>query len=143
MREVMAQPNTVPISMHAPFLSNLNVQANVALVLEYQEYWFNGLAQQKALEQLTRLELGHKATSHHTKLTHAELFYAQLARASMLSDREIVIDRPFGFVPFESSVEFILSAMARLEITHERVRIIDLLAIKNRYKDEVCRIEEW
>jgi len=127
----------------APFLSNLNVLSNIMLVQEIKEYWFKNKAKDVAMEKLKIMNLSHKALAHHTTLTKKDIFYTQLIRASMANDKNIVLDRPFDFVPFEHDIGFIIQAAQKLDIDHNTLRIIDLMAIKNRYKEEQCRIEEW
>lgn len=139
LREVSA----VPVSLKAPFLSNLNVLDNIIVVVDARASFPGKSQRDSVLELLERLGKKELAYKHHTTLDARDYFLVQLVRASIVKEGIIIIDRPFQMFSGSAGLEFIIEGLERLEIEPEHVVIFDQAALEYRYREELCSIKKW
>ena len=139
----MCEPGVYPLSLDAPFLSNLNVLDNIILVVDAKLHITNKSSKQRALAQLDRLGKSHLAMMHHTKLSARDYFLMQLVRANMYEEGLILIDRPFRIFSDNGGLEFIINSLETLEIEASRVTVMDQSSVEYRYREALCNIKKW
>ncbi len=139
----MFEADVSPVSLDAPFLSNLNVIDNIILVVDARVYFTHKSAKDKALEQLNRLGKSDLALMHHTKLSARDYFLMQLVRANMIEAGDIIIDRPFRLFSGNGGLEFMIKSLQTLDIEASRVTVIDQSSVEYRYREELCNIKKW
>ena len=139
----MSEESTVPVSLKAPFLSNLNVLSNIILVKDVKKLFTQKSCEDEALEWLEKLDLTGMAYSHHTTLSNHKRFYAQLIRAVMSECENIVIDQPYLMVPSQKDVVFIRDVATNLGINLEKIIIVDQITNEYKYSEELCTIKKW
>ena len=131
-----------PVSSQAPFLSNLNVLDNIALINDNLHHFAQSSSESLVLEKLQLLGLDGIARSHHTTLSDQEMFLVQLIRASIKENQDMIIDSPFLMVPTQKDVAFLLEALSVLDLECQKILIVDISSQAHKYKEEFCHIEE-
>lgn len=135
-------PVTTFVSTQTPLLSNLSMLENIALISQVHEKLSITRSHKKAYEALSTLDLGRIASLRYENCSAKEKFYVQLLRANILKDAKVIIEQPFMLLAEEMSIEFILNALQRLNISYDRVSIIDLIHQQSNYKEPQCHIEK-
>ncbi len=130
------------MSQEAPFLSNLNVMDNIALIVDAQKHFTIGGSAEYVKERLSVLHLEDMALRHHTTLSDRDYFFVQLVRASMMQGQSIVIESPFLMVSGEKSIRFVFDFLGSLGVACKDVVIVDLISQRYKYEEELCHIEE-
>lgn len=142
LEEAYKDEHTSFVSIQTPLLSNLSILENISLIPAIHEGLSRKASMKKAYEALDALGLGEIASLRYDVCSTKEIFYAQLIRANMLKDAKIIIEQPFIFLAEEMSIDFILDALRRLNISFNKVQIIDLTHQETYYKESQCRIKK-
>jgi ABC-type lipopolysaccharide export system ATPase subunit len=104
-----------PVSVDVPLISNQEVYLNIALIKQYHENMPKQQAQRLAIEYLQRLGLEHIAYIRNPALNPEERFCVMLLRAAMVRDAMIVIDRPFKIIPHLKEIQYIITALKKID----------------------------
>lgn len=121
--------------MDVPLISNQDVYRNITLIKEYHENMPRGQAQRLAFEYLERLGLGDIAHKRNPALNPEERFCGMLLRAAMVKDAMILIDRPFRIIPHLKDVQFITTALKKIDDLYVSCHIYDYQWMKEKYGD--------
>lgn len=122
-----------PVSVDVPLISNQEVYLNIALIKQYHENMPKHQAQQLAVECLQRLDLGHIANRRNPSLTQEERFCAMLLRAAMVQDALLVIDQPFKIIPHLKNIQYVLSALKKIDDLYVSCHIYDYKWMEEKY----------
>lgn len=114
----------------------------MALIAQVHEGLNSRNAQKKASAFLKSLDISHLSLLRYNKCEANDIFYVQLARAAMLDDDKIILDQPLSFLAQSSEKSFIYEALERLNISYDRVIILDLIHLESFYKEGPCHIEK-
>lgn len=125
----------VSVSIHTPFLSNLNVIENIALIEEIHQRFDRVKSHHNAMKKMQLLDLEHLATQHPSKCSEIEKFSLALIRASMMRDVTIVIITPLVQYPSQAPIEQLEKIMQILAI-QKRTIILDLTLYENDYNEK-------
>lgn len=120
------------VSKTIPFLSNLSVAENIALILEYHAAFPTKKAIEMAMERLENIgftETGHKREPY---LSNQERFAAMFIRAS-ITPGEIIIDRPFNLLENEKNTYFMNELFQKCDTFFTKITIFDFAWNQERY----------
>lgn len=120
------------ISKTIPFLSNLSVAENIALILEYHAALPTKQAVAIAMERLKRIGFSETGVKREPHLNQQERFAAMLIRASIISG-EIIIDRPFNLLENEKNSYFMHELFRRCDTFFTKITILDFAWHQERY----------
>jgi len=116
-----------------PLISNQDVYMNIALIKQYHEDMPSRQAQQLAVEYLGRIGVGHIASKRNPALNHEERFCVMLLRAAMVHDAMILIDQPFKIIPHLKDIEFITTALKKIDDLFLSCHIYDYRWMEEKY----------
>jgi len=122
-----------PVSVDVPLISNQDVYMNIALIKQYHEDMPSRQAQQLAVEYLGRIGVGHIASKRNPALNHEERFCVMLLRAAMVHDAMILIDQPFKIIPHLKDIEFITTALKKIDDLFLSCHIYDYRWMEEKY----------
>jgi ABC-type lipoprotein export system ATPase subunit len=113
------------VSDDLPLRANLSVLENVAIVLQYRQNKNYDEAADAAWSLLARLERTDCAFKRDPDLDSEERFVAKLARALILPQPIIVVERPGLLLPDTAYPAFLDAILARVEDRYEQCWIVD------------------
>jgi ABC-type sugar transport system ATPase subunit len=120
-----AQTGTAQVSDALPLRANLSVLENVAIVLQYRRNLDYDRAADLAWTLLARLGQTDCAFKRDPDLTSNERFAAKLARALILPQPIIIIERPGLLLPDTHYPPFLDACLAAVEDLYEQCWIVD------------------
>lgn len=106
---------------------------NIALIKEYHENMPKQQARRLTLEYLERVGLGQIAYKRNPALNPEERFCAMLLRAAMVQDAMILIDQPFKIIPHLKDVQFITTALKKIDDLYLSCHIHDYKWMEEKY----------
>lgn len=106
---------------------------NIALIKSYHENMSGNQAQKRAVEYLERLDLGPIAHKRNPALMPEERFCVMLLRAAMMKDAVILIDQPFKIIPHLHDIQFIKTAMKKIDDLYLSCHIYDYKWMEAKY----------
>jgi len=119
--------------MDVPLISNQDVYMNIALIKQYHENMSKHQAQQLAVECLERVGLGHIAYQRNPSLNSEERFFVMLLRAAMVQGAMILIDEPFKIIPHLKDVQFVMTALKKIDDLYLSCHIYDYKWMAEKY----------
>jgi ABC-type lipopolysaccharide export system ATPase subunit len=122
-----------PISVDIPLISNQNVYMNIALIKQFHENMPKHQARELAVEYLQRLDIGHIADKRNPALTPEERFCVMMLRAAMVKDAMLVIDQPFKIIPHLKDIQYVITALKKIDDLYFSCHIYDYLWMKEKY----------
>jgi len=122
-----------PISVDIPLISNQNVYMNIALIKQFHENMQKHQARELAVEYLQRLDIGHIADKRNPALTPEERFCVMMLRAAMVKDAMLVIDQPFKIIPHLKDIQYVITALKKIDDLYFSCHIYDYLWMKEKY----------
>jgi len=108
---------------------------NIALIKEYHENMPRHQAEQLAVAYLQRLDLEQIAYKRNPSLTQEERFCALLLRAAMVQDAMIVIDQPFKIIPHLKNIQYVKTALQKVDDLFLSCQIYDYTWMEEKYGD--------
>jgi len=121
------------VSLELPLISNLDVWANIALIMQYHENLPKAEAERLVLEYLGRFGMEGIARRRNSALSSEERFYAMLLRAAVLRDAIVLIDRPFLIMPHHKEARWLYEALDAIADFSIRCYIFDYVWNRDRY----------
>ncbi len=121
------------VSADIPLISNLEVQQNIALILQYHEDLPRDLAYGRVLELLGRLRLEGLARLRPASLAARERFLVMLLRAVVVREASVVIERPFRILTEDKDALLLLDVLDRIKDLYHDCHIYDLAEQRDRY----------
>lgn len=106
---------------------------NIALIKEYHENWPKRKAESWAVDCLHRLDLGPVAHKRNPALSFEERFCVMLLRAAMVKNAMILIDRPFKIIPHLKNIDYVLSALKKIDDLFISCHIYDYQWMEEKY----------
>jgi len=82
------------VSSELPLISNLSLQQNCALILQYHRHFSTRAAFNEAGKLLALFGLEHKSDLDYSRLHEIDIFIGKLIRAALLEQAFVVVDRP-------------------------------------------------
>jgi ABC-type lipopolysaccharide export system ATPase subunit len=122
-----------PVSVDVPLISNQDVYLNIALIKQYHENMPRREAERLAVEYLKRFDLGHIAHKRNPALSPEERFCAMLLRAAMVKEATILIDQPFKIIPHLKDMQFITTALKKIDDLYVSCHIYDYQWMEEKY----------
>jgi len=116
------------------------MQENISLILQTHEHLSRNKAYQRVDKALTSLHIEHLALLRYEVCSAKEIFLVQLIRACIQKSARIIIEQPFMFLNDEINLNFLFDALDALDVSWERIRIIDLKHQENYYEEDRCHI---
>lgn len=113
------------VSDTLPLRANLSVLENVAIVLQYRQNLNYDNAADAAWSLLSRLDRTDCAFKRDPDLDSSERFVAKLARALILPQPIILIERPALLLPDTHYPSFLETNLAAVEDLYEQCWIVD------------------
>jgi ABC-type nitrate/sulfonate/bicarbonate transport system ATPase subunit len=106
---------------------------NIALIKEYHENMPKRQAQRLAIEYLQRVGLGQIAYKRNPALTSEERFCVMLLRAAMVQEAMLVIDQPFKIIPHLQDIQYITTALKKIDDLYLSCHIYDYKWMEEKY----------
>jgi len=122
-----------PVSMDIPLISNQDVYMNIVLIKQYHENIPKHQARELAVEYLKRLDMGQIADKRNPALTQEERFCVMMLRAAMVKDAMLVIDQPFKIIPHLKDVQYIITALKKIDDLYLSCHIYDYQWMEEKY----------
>ncbi|HEX8979845.1 MAG TPA: hypothetical protein VF811_09075 [Parasulfuritortus sp.] len=119
------QAGTAQVSDSLPLRANLSVLENIAIVLQYRQNLDYDSAADRAWTLLGRFGQTDCAFKRDPDLTSNERFIAKLARALILPQPIIIIERPGLLLPDTYYPSFLDACLAAVEDLYELCWIVD------------------
>lgn len=119
--------------MDIPLISNQDVYMNIALIKQYHENIPKHQARELAVEYLKRLDMGQIADKRNPALTQEERFCVMMLRAAMVKDAMLVIDQPFKIIPHLKDVQYIITALKKIDDLYLSCHIYDYQWMEEKY----------
>jgi ABC-type lipopolysaccharide export system ATPase subunit len=131
---MLAHPTqAAPVSVDIPLISNQDVYMNIALIKQFHENMPKHQAQRLAVEYLERLGLGDIANKRNPSLTLEERFCVMMLRAAMVKDAMLVIDQPFKIIPHLKDVQYVITALKKIDDLYVSCHIYDYQWMEEKY----------
>jgi len=115
---------------------------NISLISSVHKGLSRKESQDKAYKALSLLGLENIASLRYNECSAKERFCVQLIRADTIKDTTIIIEQPFALLSQEEDLGFVIKLLTQLNISLQRVYIIDLVHQENYYKEHQCLIEK-
>jgi ABC-type lipoprotein export system ATPase subunit len=128
-------PQTAPVSVDVPLISNQDVYMNIALIKEYHENMPRRQAERLAVHCLGRIGLARIAYKRNSSLTFEERFGVMLLRAAMVKDAMILIDKPFELIPHLQDIQIITAMLKNIDDLYLSCHIYDYQWMQEKYGD--------
>lgn len=106
---------------------------NIALIKQYHENMPKHQARELAVEYLKRLDMGQIADKRNPALTQEERFCVMMLRAAMVKDAMLVIDQPFKIIPHLKDVQYIITALKKIDDLYLSCHIYDYQWMEEKY----------
>jgi len=115
---------------------------NISLILQVHQKLSVKEAKKEGMLALDALNLSKIAHYRYTSCSSQEKFCTQLIRATMLKNAKIILDQPFRLLDEQINIDFILSAIQKLNIEVQGVQILDLIPMQTYYEGSQCLIKK-
>lgn len=102
------------VSAELPLLSNLSLQQNCALILQYHRRFSAHQALDRVEPLLTLFGLQQKGNLRSSRLSEKEVFIAKLIRAVLFERAVVIVDRPSEQIHADYDVSDIIATVNKL-----------------------------
>lgn len=112
---------------------------NIALIKEVHEFMQTSLAQEEALNYLSKIDLQNIGKNRLSQCSSLEIFYTSFIRALMTKEMNVIIITPFHLIDNLREIETILSSIDKLDVKKE-ILILDTISNEAHYEGCLCNI---
>jgi len=122
------------VAVDVPLISNLDVCANISLIIQYHRNLPEGEAEELVMAHLKRFNLERIAKKRNPSLSDRERFCVMLLRSAMVDDAAILIDRPLKLLPDLEDSSFFYNTLTTIYDLFNACHILDYRWNRHHYE---------
>ena len=122
------------VSVDVPLISNLDVSANISLIIQYHRNLPEREAEELVMAHLKRFNLERIAKKRNPALSDRERFCVMLLRSAMVADAVIIIDRPLKILPDMEDPAFFYNTLTTIYDLFNDCQILDYRWNRHHYE---------